>query len=848
MGGSELGRSWVESSEGRPFGYDEVVYRCRMRLSCRGYALALLTGAAFAATPAAAQSGASADPASYVNPLIGSSNGGNTFPGAVVPFGMFSWSPENTRGDMTRAAAPGGYQFDATRIRGFSLAHLSGTGCRGASGDIPFMPYVGDISSSPSTDAKNAIYASDFTHADERAAAGAYEVTLASGVRVQLAATMRTGAGRFTYPSGQPAVMLVRSSDTQIGSSDADITIDAAARTISGSVTSGNFCGYLSPAGRHSYYTLHFVALFDRPFTTTGTWQDEALRPKTTSAKGETSYGAEGYPPAGKGSGGYVGFAPGSTVNVRVAISYVSLANARANLAAEQPAAATFETVARAAHDRWNAALGRIAVTGGTETERRVFYTALYHSLLHMNVFSDANGEYHGFDGATHRVQAPQRAQYANFSGWDVYRSQVQLVALLEPDVAADMAQSLLNQASQNGGVWDRWTHNSGATAVMEGDPSPPAVAAIAAFGATGFDMTGALASLTRAATVPTALDLSDDGCRVMCRGQRPSLDKWLAVHYVPTVSNAWGGAGETLEDVTADFALAQLARMTGDTASERQFLARSDYWRNLFNVEPAITEGRGRGGRGAPASVPPETPQPGGYIQNRNEDGTWPPLDPASSSGFAEGSAVQYTWMVPFNLGGLVEAMGGRGRTTARLDAFFRTPDGAWAITRSGGLHADLANEPSIGSPWTYLYTGQPHKTQEVVRHVLNTLWKDAPDGIPGNDDLGAMSSWYVWASMGLYPGIPGRAELFVAAPLFPRIVVHRGNGKTITIDAPDAASEMGYVAALSVDGRDSTRAWLPDSFARNGGTLRFTLRATPVPRWGSAASDAPPSFAPER
>lgn len=804
-----------------------------------------------ASVQAGAQPASPNDLAAYVNPLIGTSNGGNTFPGAVLPFGLFSWSPENTRGDMTRAAAPGGYHFDVLRIRGFSLTHLSGTGCRGASGDIPFMPYVGELTSSPSTDAKNDIYASGFTHADERATAGAYQVRLKSGVNVQLAATLRTGAGRFSYPDGQPAMMLVRASDTQIGSSDAEISVDAATRTISGSVTSGNFCGYLSPAGRHSYYTLHFVAVFDRPFTTFGTWQNDTLRPQTTSAKGGTTYGAEGYPPAGIGSGAYVGFAPGSTVDVRVGISYVSLANAKANLAAEQVASATFESVARSARERWNATLRRIEITGGTDTERRIFYTALYHSLLHMNVFNDVNGEYRGFDGKVHAVRAPQRAQYANFSGWDVYRSQVQLAALLEPTIASDMAQSLLNQASQNNGVWDRWTHNSGATAVMEGDPSPPTVASIAALGGTGFDMKGALASLGRAATVPTPLDLSAEGCRVMCRGQRPSLDKWLAVHYIPTVSNAWGGAGETLEDVTADFALAQLARMAGNIATEREFLARSDYWRNIFNNSPTIVEGRGRGAaRGGDAAPPSaaEKPQAGGYIQNRNADGTWPPIDPASSSGFAEGSAVQYTWMIPFNVRGLLDAMGGNERANQRLDSFFKAPDGSWAITRSGGLHAELSNEPSIGSPWIYLYSGQPHKTQEIVRHVLSTLWKDAPNGIPGNDDLGAMSSWYVWAAMGLYPGIPGRAELFVAAPLFPHIVVHRANGRTITIEAPGAASAMGYVESLRVDGRDSPRAWLPESFARNGGSLRFTLSATPAARWATAPADAPPSFPPPR
>jgi predicted alpha-1,2-mannosidase len=793
------------------------------------------------------QAPSSGDLAALVNPLIGSAAGGNTFPGAVLPFGMFSWSPENTRGQQGRAAAPGGYHYEAMRIRGFSLTHLSGTGCRGASGDIPFMPFTGEITTSPSTDDTNAIYASNFTHADESATAGSYRVKLESGVDAHLAATLRSGAARFTFPAGKPAAMLVRTSDTQIGSSDAEIAIDSSARTITGSVTSGNFCGYLSAAGRRSYYTLYFTAVFDRPFASTGTWQDAELRAGSISARGGTSYGTEGYPPPGKGSGGYVSFAPGSTVNVRVGISYVSLANARRNLAAEQSANATAESVASGGRAAWNGMLARIQVAGGTETQSRIFYTALYHSLLHMNVFSDVNGEYRGFDGKTHRVRGSRSAQYANFSGWDVYRSQVQLVALLDPKIASDMAQSLLNQASTNNGLWDRWTHNSGATAVMEGDASPPAVASMAAFGARDFDMKGALASLKRAATVPTPLDLSNTGCNVMCQGQRPSLDKWLSIHYIPTVSNAWGGAGETLEDATADFALAQLARSVGDTATHDEFLARSNYWRNIFNPSPTIVASPQRGRRGGDAPPrDPEKAQPGGYIQNRNEDGSWPDLDPASSRGFAEGSAVQYTWMIPFNLRGLADAMGGNEKTNARLDAFFKRPDGSWALSRAGGLHAELSNEPSIASPFAYLYTGQPHKAQEIVRHVQNTLWKDAPDGIPGNDDLGAMSSWFVWTAMGLYPGIPGRAELFVTAPLFPRIVVRRARGQTITIVAPDASASAAYVRSLTVNGRPSTRAWLPESFVLKGGELRFEVASAPEPAWGSRPDDQPPSFAP--
>jgi predicted alpha-1,2-mannosidase len=793
------------------------------------------------------------DPAGLVNPLIGSANGGNTFPGAVAPFGMLAWSPEETRGDATRAAAPGGYQYSITRIRGFSLTHLSGTGCRGASGDVPFMPYVGAVSSSPSADTKNAVFASDFSHDNEHASPGVYSVALASGVRVELSATPRTGAGRFTYPAGQPAAMLVRVSDSEVGSSDASVTIDRASRTITGSVTSGNFCGYLSPAGRHSYYTLHFVATFDRAFASIGTWEDAALHAGSTSARGGTTYGTDGYPAARAGSGAYVTFAPGTSVDVRVGISYVSLGNARANLASEQRSERAFENVSADARERWNEILRRVDVSGGAASTRRVFYSALYHSLLHMNLFSDSNGEYYGFDGRTHRVREPQQAQYANFSGWDVYRSQVQLVALLDPQVGSDMAQSLLNQAEQNGGVWDRWTHDSGATAVMEGDASASAVGSIAAFGGTSFDMKTALQSLVHAATVPTPGDLSEEGCRVMCRGQRPSLDQWLSIHYIAATSHAWGGAGETLEDATADFAVSQLAVRAGDTATERQFLARSGYWRNVFNKLPTIVASRARArGRGGSApepapAAPPEKPQPGGYVQDRNADGTWPALDPASSDGFAEGSSVQYTWMVPFDLRGLIDAMGGNDAANGRLDAFFRKPDGTRALTRAGGLHAELDNEPSLGSPFVYLYTGQPSKAEEIVRDVQTTLWKDAPDGIPGNDDLGEMSSWFVWTAMGLYPGIPGRAELFVTTPLFDRIVVHRADGKTITIDAAGAtAADASYVQALDVNGHASNRAWLPESFVRDGGTLRFRLGTARSDTWAVAAGDAPPSFPP--
>ncbi len=778
----------------------------------------LLTLAGTVAIEAPAQ--AVPNPAGYVNTLIGSSNSGETFPGAVRPFGMVQWSPENTAGNQTRTPEPGGYSYSATRIRGFSLTHLSGTGCAGASGDIPFLPYLGTVNSSPSADTTDSIYASNFAHTNETATAGYYQVQMASGVNAELTASMRTGSGRFTYPAGT-ASMLVRTSNSEVGSSAASTTIDAANRTITGSVTSGNFCGYINAVGRRSYYTLHFTAVFDKPFSTTGTWQDGTLRPNTTTATGATTYGTDGWPVAGRGSGGYVTFdlSTGRTVGVRVGISYVSQANARANLETENPSGTSFDTVRQGAVGAWNTELGRAEVTGGTTGQLTTFYTALYHALLHPNVFSDVNGQYMGMDQQVHSLSPGQQAQYANFSGWDVYRGQLQLVTLLRPDIGGDIAQSLLNQANQNGGVWDRWTHNQGGTHVMTGDPAHAALPSIYAFGGTNFDSAAALTSMVRAATTVTAADLSRDGWNVMVVGERPSLDKWLGINYIPTNGNAWGGAGETLEVSVADFGLSQLASRLGQTATAQQFLARSQYWKNVWN--PAV-----------------------GYIQDRNENGSWPSFNPSSSSGFAEGSAAQYTWMVPHNPRGLFDRMGGNASANSRLDSFFHNSDGSWALTGAGGLKSELDNEPSIWVPWLYNFSGQPHKAQQTVRQVVNTLWSATPGGIPGQDDLGAMSAWYVWSAMGMHPLTPGRSELLLTSPLFPQITVHRSNGKTLSVNAPAAAANTFYVQSLNVNGAASNRAWLPESFVANGGTLDFTLGTSANTGWASAAADAPPSF----
>ncbi|WP_327233714.1 GH92 family glycosyl hydrolase [Streptomyces sp. NBC_01317] len=785
---------------------------------------------ASAAAPASVPGGVRGevrDTVAYVDPLIGSANAGNTYPGAVQPFGMLAWSPQNSRGSQVSTPAPGGYEYGATKIRGFSLTHLNGVGCYGANGDIPVMPYVGEVDTSPTADTTDAKYASTFSHADETAEAGYYKVGLASGASAELTATPRTGSGRFGFPADKPASMLFRTSNSETGSGDATVRVDTAARTVTGSVSAGNFCGPQSANNRHDLYTLYFTAHFDRPFAKTGTWTDTTLNPGSTSASGGTGYGSNGIPAPGKGSGAYVTFAPGTAqVQAKVAISYVSAANAEANLRAENPPRTTFASVRSRAESAWRRELDKIKVSGGSDAQRTTFYTALYHSMLEPTLTSDVDGRYLGADREPHRLAKGQRAQYGTFSGWDQYRAQVQLMTLLNPGAGSDYAQSLFNYANQRDGEWDRWLLENGKTSVMSGDPSAAALAGIHAFGGRDFDVKGALRSLITAATVPTANDSDSAGCNVECVGQRPALDKYLELGYVPADGcHCWGGAAETLEDAAADHGLSELAGATGDRANQKAFLERSGAWRYVFDANA--------------------TPR-GGYMRDRKADGTWAggSFSPSTESGFVEGTSARYTWMVYSDVAGLARAMGGNETAVKRLDAFFRTPEGAFDFSAQDPARYDPTNEPDINAPYLYNYLGAPWKTQETVRAELDQLWTDKPGGIPGNDDAGTMSSWYVFSALGMYPQVPSRADLVLSAPLFPRAVIRTGHGKKITVNAPGASAENLYVRGLRTDGRKSTRPWVPASFVTRGGTLDYTLGSEPDKAWGSGPADAPPSF----
>lgn len=778
-------------------------------------ALATATPAAPAAALAAPGEERQVDLVGEVNPFIGTApgdtdfgtggGGGNTFPGAQVPFGMVQWSPD------TLASPPGGYLYSDNRIRGFSLTHFSGAGCTGY-GDVPFFPIAGTITSSPAGDP--ARYVSTFSHRRETAEPGYYAVELDAGPTVELTVTQHAGIGRFTFPADRPATVLIDVSGSANGTADAQVSIGS--DTVTGWADSGNFCG----SGNR--YRVYFAARFSRPFASFGTWQDGSVRPGRATARGgsrpRTAPSARAGGPApvrrraaqatpGHGSGAWVTFDSrrDPQVTVRVGLSFVDVDGAVRNLRAEV-GGASFEQVRATARDAWNRRLGTVRVRGGTRAERTTFYTALYHVFLAPNVFSDVDGRYAGVDGRIHTVE-PGHRQYANFSGWDIYRSQVQLLALLAPAEASDVARSMLNQATQ-GGSWDRWTQANGYTGVMVGDPYQSIIASLYAFGARDFDARAALASMVRGATEPTEPTTG--------YVERPGLRSYLSFGYVPMGEpGVWGSAATTLEYTTADFGIAALAGALGERAIHAEFMRRAQFWQNLFN----------------PAT---------GYLQPRERNGAFhTPFDPASMTGYVEGNGAQYTWMVPYDARGLFDAMGGNAAVVRRLDRFFTAlNDGPRRAA------AFLGNEPTLQTPWLYAFAGAPYRTQAVVRQAVTTLYRPTAGGYVGNDDLGEMSSWYVWAAIGMYPQIPGRSELVLASPLFWQVTIRRPSGQTIRVNAPGARADRPYVRKLRVDGARWERPWLPADFVATGGTLDVTLSSTPDVSWGADPAATPPSF----
>jgi predicted alpha-1,2-mannosidase len=775
----------------------------------------------------------SADPARWVNPFVGTDasaanygtggGAGNTYPGATTPFGMVQWSPDTVQQDVSYV---GGYGWHDTHLRGFGLTHLSGAGCA-LYGDVPFLPTTAPIAASPAKPFSADLatqFQPAFDHQHEAASPGYYRVVLDPGtsraITTELSATTRTGAARLTFPSSRTASVLINAGGSAMADANAGVHIDATHREVTGSATSGKFCY------QGGNYRVYFAAIFGRPFTSYGTWQRQTLHAHGTDAS-DTSVLPENYGPVPGGpkridgdpsgtaqAGAYVSFDTRAqrAVNVRVGVSFVSVADAQRNLAAEQPSF-SFDRVRADAHTAWNEALDRAEISGGTVAQRTMFETALYHAFLQPRTFSDVSGDYIGMDGNVHAARG--FTMYADFSGWDVYRTEIPLLALLMPDRASDVVRSLLTDYQQSGWL-PKWSFANQHTAVMTGDPADPTIATAYAMGARNFDTEIALQAMVHGATAVGA-DTRDHYV------ERPGEAEYDLLGYIPGEEEnhlggaaavgdpaaVWGPASTTLEYATADFAVGAFARATcGPLVTTQTLLDRSTRWRNLLH---------------------------NGYIAPRSATGGFlPTYSPTSGDGFVEGDGAQYTWGVLHDPAGLVQALGGRDAASKRLDEFFTKLNAGPASP-----YAFLGNEPTLQTPYLYAWTGEPWKTQRVLRRAMLSLYSPSPGGLPGNDDLGTMSSWWVLGALGLYPAVPGTDVLALSTPMFPHAVLHLPGGD-VHIDASDAPAAT-YVSHLALNGASYNRPWVTARTLLHGARLSYTLSRVPVPSW--AADSSPPS-----
>jgi predicted alpha-1,2-mannosidase len=713
------------------------------------------------------------DPAPLVDTRTWTTGGGNTFPGAEVPFGMVQWSPDT----MPSRSAGGGYTYGNTSITGYSLTHISGPGC-GAAGDIPMLPMTGAL---PDGDPNGVT--TKFTNSGEVAQAGYYSAqsNQPDTITSEFTATPHSAMGRFTYPATTQAGFLIKLHDSQNGEFAPSTARIPNNHEVSGSQTSGHFCGEVVNDGQRQEYTVHFGISFDRPFSSSKIIRGSDGKPTVVYLTFDTT--------------------SNPVVQAKVGISYVSDDNARLNWQTDNQAW-DFGSTRSAAQDAWNKLLGRIEVSGGSFAQTQQFYSNLYKAFIQPNIVSDVNGQYMGADIKVHTVGAAQHDQYGIFSGWDTYHSLSQLQAMLDPAAASDHAQSLLNYYSQDK-ILQQWGYLHLNNYVMVGDPAQSIIADYYAFGARDFDTAAALRDMLAQATTVNAV--------------RPGEALEEKYGYLPEdgkygCCNPHGFVPTLLEYNSQDLALSFFARALGDDKNADMLEARANNWQNVFNLSNNLLNGR-------------------------NEDGSFVPgVTPTSTTRFVEGTAYEYLWNVPNNYAALFSLLGGGSAVVPALREFLSQPNGF-------GMHAYLTNEFGFGEQYALNYAGDPAGTQQAVNHIRNTLYQPGPSGLPDNDDLGANSSAFVWEMLGMYPENSGSDNLVFNGPGFPHIGITLPTGKTITINAPSASPATFYVQNLKLNGSPYHKLYVPFSTLAAGATLDWTLGTSPS-TWGTAPQDAPPSY----
>lgn len=669
----------------------------------------------------------------YVDPFIGTTNFSVCNPGAVLPHGLMSVVPFNVMGsdlnqydkDARWWSAP--YEYNNKFFTGFAHVTLSGVGCPEL-GTLLTMPTAGKLD----VDYHN--YGSEYT--DEKASPGYYAVKLKKyGIGCEVTSTLRSSRERYTFPKGEGHILL--NVGDGLTNEVGGMVRRVSDTEIEGYRLLGNFC-YTAQA----VFPMYFVMRVNKAPKSSGYWKKQ---PKMTGVEGQwdkdngryklyTSYGRE---LAGDQVGYYFDFdcAEGEQIEVSMGVSFVSIANARQNLEAEQPSL-SFDDIRAKAVEAWSQCLDRITVEGGTEAQRRVFYTALYHSQIHPNILQDVNGEYPLMENSGNGKTTTNR--YTVFSLWDTYRNVHQFETLLYPDRQLDMVRSMVDMYREWGWM-PKWELFGRETWTMEGDPSIPAITDTYLKGLRDFDINTAYAAFVKSATTA-----SKDN------KMRPDIDPYLQRGYVPLGEYAADESGDNsvshaLEYYVADNALANLADALGKKDDAKRFRKQSLGYRHYYSKEfgtlrPIKADG---------TFLTPFNPKDGADFSN--------------APGFHEGSAWNYTFYVPHDVKGLAKLMGGNKKFVDRLQMVFDQK-----------LY-DPANEPDIAYPYLFCqFPGEEWRTQKEVTRLLAQHFTDKPDGIPGNDDTGTMSTWALFSMMGFYPDCPGSPYYSITMPTFDKVTLH--------------------------------------------------------------------------
>lgn len=719
---------------------------------------------------------------------IGAVNSGQTFPAVGVPFGMTHWTPQ-TQASEDKCVAP--FYAQDERIQGIRASHWWSGSCTHDYGSATIAAMVGPLR----TGAEER--ASTFSRKDEVMTPAYYAVTLPDhGVRVEVTGTARGAILRFTFLRAGEASLLVHANRKTRGAIPGGLVrVDAARHAIA---VSNPVQRIYAGSGRPAGFSGHLEARAEVPFEAVGTWSATGVRAGATEQPGE-----------GDVFGGYARFEAraGQVVIVRAGTSFTSIEAASRNLDAEI-GTADFDEVRARAESAWEGALGRVRVRGGSSDEREVFYTAVYHALLQPRLYGDADGSYPRFGGGAAIERTAGFDYYDDFSLWDTFRAQHPLLVLLQPERVGHLVRSLLAKADE-GGFLPNFPGWNSYTAAMIGDHGASVIADAWVKGVRGFDGEAALGALVKNATEAPPHEEYVDG-----KGRR-ALEEYLSLGYIPLeqeVKEAFHRreqVSRTLEYAYDDFAISALAGSLGREDVAAVFAKRAGNWRNVF--DPSI-----------------------GFVRGRHADGRWvEAFDPtAEQPWITEGTPWHYTFFVPHDVAGLIEAVGGRAAFVARLDRLFA--EGRY-------WHG---NEPSHHIAYLYDHAGAPWRTQEEVRRILASEYGLGPAGLKGNDDTGQMSAWYVFSAIGLYPVAPGSPHYEIGSPVFEEARIDVGGGRTFTVRAPGASASNLYIQSATLDGRPHGRPWIHHADVARGATLELRLGPRPNRPWGARPEDAPPSL----